>query len=61
MLNKDAVKKLNKNDKEEFDRLTTEYNELFRDKVRMTDDRNSQRMEINMRLAQFCADHKLLK
>lgn len=61
MLNKDAVKKLNKHDKEEFDKLMAEHAELFREKVRMTDDRNRQRIEINMRIAQFCADHKLLK
>lgn len=61
MLNKDAVKNLNKHDKEEFDKLMAEHAELFRERVRMTDARNRQRIEINMRIAQFCADHKLLK
>ncbi|WP_270219715.1 hypothetical protein [Lactococcus lactis] len=61
MLNKDAVKNLNKHDKEEFDKLMAEHAELFRERVRMTDARNRQRIEINMRIAQFCAEHKLLK
>ncbi|WP_353891781.1 hypothetical protein ABVR74_03210 [Lactococcus lactis subsp. lactis] len=61
MLNKEAVKNLNKHDKEEFDKLMAEHAELFRERVRMTDARNRQRIEINMRIAQFCAEHKLLK
>lgn len=61
MLNKDAVKNLNKHDKEEFDKLMAEHAELFRERVRMTDARNRQRIEINMRIAQFCTEHKLLK
>ncbi|PAK67800.1 hypothetical protein [Lactococcus lactis] len=61
MLNKDAVKKLNKNDKEEFDKLMAEYTELFKDRLRATKDIQTQRADINMRIATFCTEHKLLK
>ncbi|WP_270228133.1 hypothetical protein [Lactococcus garvieae] len=61
MLNQDAVNKLSKEDKKEFDKLNAEYDELWRDRIRMTDDLSRKRMDINSRIAQFCTEHKLIK
>lgn len=60
MLNQDAVNKLSKEDKKEFDKLMAEYDELWRDR-RMTDDLSRQRMDINYRIGNFCTEHKLIK
>ncbi|MFK4881246.1 hypothetical protein ACI1TC_08455 [Lactococcus petauri] len=61
MLNQDAVNKLSKEDKKEFDKLMAEYDELWRNKTRMTDDLSRKRMDINYRIGQFCTEHKLIK
>lgn len=61
MLNQHAINKLSKEDKKEFDKLNAEYDELWRNKKRMTADLSRKRMDINHRIARFCTDHKLLK
>lgn len=38
-----------------------EYDELWRNKTRMTDDLSRKRMDINHRIGQFCTEHKLIK
>lgn len=60
MLNQDAVNKLSKEDKKEFDKLMAEYDDLWRDR-RMTDDLSRQRTDINYRIGKFCTEHKLIK
>lgn len=60
MLNQDAVNKLSKEDKKEFDKLMEEHDKLWRDR-RMTPELSPQRTDINFRIAQFCTEHKLIK